>query len=161
MHLWIFFWLFFLVGVIIHLLRDKQPRTKRRVLEVVLLYFFFLIVGIGGLFAFYGHTFMADQIAKGIGWPTGSPFQFEVAVANLAFGVLGILSIRFRGNFWLATGLGYAVFLLGAGVGHIRGEILEKNYASLNIGPMIIVGDFLVPLLLITLLFAYRARTPS
>lgn len=27
---------------------------------------------------------MADEIAKEIGWPTGSPFQFEVSMTNLA-----------------------------------------------------------------------------
>ena len=39
-----------------------------------------------------GHTFAADEVAESIGWPTGNPFQTEVAVANLAIGTLGILS---------------------------------------------------------------------
>src|SRR3954453_7078522 len=37
------------------------------------------------------HTVWADSTAVSIDWPTGNPFQTEVAVANLAIGVPGIL----------------------------------------------------------------------
>ncbi|MBE2899220.1 hypothetical protein DNK57_00005 [Methanothermobacter thermautotrophicus] len=71
-------------------------------------------VGLGSLWAFLGHAFMLDIIATYIGWPTGSPFQLEVAFANLSFGVLGLLSWKFRGEFWMATIIGFSVFYLGA-----------------------------------------------
>ncbi|MCQ8904725.1 MAG: hypothetical protein NQU45_03285 [Methanothermobacter sp.] len=57
---------------------------------------------------------MLDIIATYIEWPTGSPFQLEVAFANLSFGVLGLLSWKFRGEFWMATIIGFSVFYLGA-----------------------------------------------
>ena len=47
------------------------------------------------------HTFFADQTARQIGWATGSPFQFEVAMANLGIGVCGLLCYRFRDGFSL------------------------------------------------------------
>jgi hypothetical protein len=78
-----------------------------------------------GIFAFYGHAFMAEQVAQSIGWQP-SLFQFEVAIANLAFGVLGILCLRIRDQFWLATGIGVSVWLLGDAYGHIR-EMLMKQ----------------------------------
>ncbi len=43
------------------------------------------------------------MVAASIGWPAGSPFQFEVGIANLSFGILGILCLKFMDNFWTAT----------------------------------------------------------
>jgi hypothetical protein len=59
-----------------------------------------VFLGFSSILAFFGHTFAADEIAAYIGWMPGSPFQFEVAVANLAIGVLGISCVWLRGNFW-------------------------------------------------------------
>jgi len=60
-------------------------------------------VGIAGILGFYSHTFNAAATAEFIAWAPGSPFQFEVATANLAFGVLGVLCLWFGGAFWAAT----------------------------------------------------------
>jgi Family of unknown function (DUF6790) len=60
-----------------------------RVVESFLLWFLVIVVGFGSLYAFVGHAFVADDVARSIGWPTGSPFQFEVALHNLAIGVWG------------------------------------------------------------------------
>jgi hypothetical protein len=49
------------------------------------------------------HAFLAAKVALSIGWAPGSPFQSEVALANLAFGLPGVLCIRFKDGFWLTT----------------------------------------------------------
>ncbi len=134
---------------------DKYPRTARRVSELFLFYIIFFCVGIQGLVGFYGHAFRADIVAKNIGWPAGNPFQFEIAVTNLAFGILGILCAKFRGYFWLATGIGSSIFYLGAAFGHIREMIVEHNYAPYNAGVLLYVGDILVPGLIIFLMVLY------
>jgi hypothetical protein len=134
---------------------DKYTRTTRRVAELFLFYILFFCVGFQGLVGFYGHAFRADEVAGKIGWPTGSPFQFEIAVTNLAFGVLGILCAKFRGNFWLATGIGSSIFYLGAAVGHIRDMIVNHNYAPYNTGLLLYVGDILVPGLVIYFMILY------
>jgi hypothetical protein len=82
--------------------RKDQPLNRQRVAECLLSWSLPINVGVGGIFAFMGHTFRAEETAEEIGWPPGNPFQSEIAVANLAFGVLGLLSIRFRGLFWFA-----------------------------------------------------------
>jgi len=64
--------------------------------EILLLSVLTVQVGLGSILAFDGHVFMPDTIARYIGWPTGNPFQ-EVAFANLAFGVHGLLSWKFCG----------------------------------------------------------------
>ena len=121
-----FFVLSLIVGAI-HLFRDKRPRTASHVAEVLLLWLLVINVGIGGVFGFIGHAVFADRAAESIGWPTGNPFQFEVAVANLAVGVLGILCYWFRDQFWLATVIGNVVWQLGDAVGHIRQSSLRTT----------------------------------
>jgi hypothetical protein len=120
---------------------------------IAFLYLFAINVGIGGIMAWYGHTFMADEIARKIGWQPGSPFQFEVAVADLAWGVCGVLCIWLRRGFWVATGIGNSVFLLGCAFGHIRQIVQEGNTATYNAGPVLWIGDIGVPSTLLILLF--------
>jgi hypothetical protein len=150
--------LFFLVlGLIVgavHLFLDKQPRTKPRVAQIFLLWLLVITVGIQGVFAFIGHTVFADATAASIGWPAGNPFQSEVAVANLTVGVLGILCYWMRGNFWVATAIGFAVWWLGDAVVHIRSIVVSANYAPNNAGVTFYL-DILVPVILIALLAYY------
>ena len=73
------------------------------IVESFLLWFLVIIVGIGSLWAFVGHTFVAYDVARSIGWPTGNSFQFEVALHNLAVGVIGVLCFWVRSDFWSAT----------------------------------------------------------
>ncbi len=139
----------------LHLWLGKQPVTRARVIEVLLLYLLVIFAGLGGVLGFLGHTFMAREIALKIGWQP-SPFQFEVALANLAFGVLGILCLWQRQGFWTATGIGYATFLLGCGYGHLRDMIVHHNYAPYNVGLVLWLNDLAVPLAILVLLLLRR-----
>ena len=58
------------------------------VIESFLLWLLVIVVGVGSLYAFMGHTFAADDVARSIGWSPGSPFQFEVALHDLAICLL-------------------------------------------------------------------------
>jgi hypothetical protein len=152
---------FLVLGLVVgavHVYLDKQPRTRVRVAQIFLLWFLVIIVGVTGVFAFIGHTVYADATAQSIGWPTGNPFQSEVAVANLSVGVLGILCYWMRGNFWIATVIGFSVWWLGDAVVHIRSIVVEANYAPDNAGVTFYL-DILVPVLLIALLVCYLYAT--
>lgn len=140
--------------IVISLIRSRKELTPLKVVETILLYLLFINVGLFGLLAFYGHIFLADRIATSIGWPMGNPFQSEVAVANLAFGVLGLFCIRFRDGFWLATGVGYATFLFGAACIHIREILVAGNHAINNAGPILYIGDIMIPVVILLLLLA-------
>lgn len=148
-----------LLAAAVYLLVSKAPRTRTRICEILLLYCLVCGVGLIGLVGFIGHVFFGDQIAAMIGWPAGSPFQFEVGLHDGAWGVLGILCILKRGGFWLATGLGWSLFMLGAAYGHIRDAMLHGNLALYNAGS--ILPDLLVPVLLLVLLAAYRPHWSS
>ena len=105
--------------------------------------------------AFIGHTVFASSTAASIGWPAGNPFQTEVAVANLAVGVLGVLCYWLRDNFWVATVIANSIFQLGAAVVHINQIVVAHNYQPNNAG-IVLYTDILVPLILIALLISQR-----
>ena len=134
----------------IHVYRVRTRSTKRERVTIFLVYFLFLGVGITGLFSFYGHTIMADRIAESIGWPTGSPFQTEVAITNLSFALLGLLSISMRKlkGFLIATAFGKSFFLIGTSILHIYEIITKANYAHNNAGPILYYSLVLAPILL-------------
>jgi hypothetical protein len=135
----------------------RKQWTKHRIAEVLLLYFFAFPVGLGGLVGFLGHTMRAPLVAASIGWPAGNPFQYEVAVANLAFGILGLLCLRFRDSFWTATGIGWSIFLLGAAGVHLNQIRNGQPFAPDNRGA-ILYFDILMPVLVLALLTVRKAR---
>ena len=113
------------------------------------------LVGVPGIVGASGHVFAADQVAESIGWPKGSPFQFEVGMANLSFGVLGIMCSWVTGDFWTATVVGFSVFLWGDAIGHVRQMVQEKNFNPGNAGTVFWM-DILIPAALYVLLFTYK-----
>src|SRR5215212_503211 len=151
----VFFPLLAIAGAAVQLVRSREPRTLGRASEVFLVWFVVVWAGIGGVVAFLSHTLLADQTARAIGWPTGNPFQSEVAVANLVVGVLGILCYWIRGDFWLATVIATSVWLLGDAVVHIYHIVVNQNYHPGNAG-LPFYYDILLPLLLIVLLMIHR-----
>ncbi|MGZ7188690.1 MAG: DUF6790 family protein [Halobacteriota archaeon] len=151
------YWPYGLIGVAIIAAFLNIALFDGRIVESFLLWFLVIVVGFGSLYAFVGHAFVADDVARSIGWPSGSPFQFEVALHNLAIGVLGVLCFWLRSDFWSATVIAFAVFGLGAAYGHIRDMRLHRNYAPGNAGPILYISDILLPLLLVVLLVIYRA----
>ena len=106
-----------------------------------------LSLGLHSLWAFFGHVFVAEPVAKSIGWQT-SPFQYEVGVANLGIGLSAIAAP------FLGAAAGWAVlvmavcFLWGAALGHLRDMVRERNFAINNAGP-IFWWDILTPLTLL------------
>jgi hypothetical protein len=149
-----FAWIILLIGLFlptVHILLVSKDRSPGNVGRIYLSYLLPISVGFGGLLGFAGHTMRADEVAQSIGWPTGNPFQFEVAMTNLAFGVLGLLCIMFRNGFWTATILGYSIFLEGAAYGHIRQILVAGNWSINNAGPILVI-DMFFPIFLLSLL---------
>ncbi|MFC1517466.1 DUF6790 family protein [Candidatus Margulisiibacteriota bacterium] len=131
----------------------KKKYKQKDIVNILLKYLLVINIGLAGIWAFIGHAFFADMVAAKIGWPIGSPFQFEVAMANLAFGTLGILCLWFRKEFWWATAIASGIFLFGDGVGHVRQAIINNNFAPYNTG-VILFSDLLMPILIIFLMIA-------
>jgi hypothetical protein len=91
-------------------------------------------------------------VAARIGWPA-SPFQWEVGLGAVGFGVVGVTASIFDRDYTLAAIIVYSIFMLGAALGHVRSMIRERNFAPGNAG-YIFWYDILAPALLITLYVA-------
>lgn len=106
-----------------------------------------LPIGLTGIYTFITHVFFPEMSAREIGWEV-SPFQFEVGIADLTVGVLGVLAFRGNYSFRLAAAIGAILWYGGDAIGHVRQMIVAHNYAAGNAGPWFWT-DVLVPLLLV------------
>ena len=140
----------FAIAEIIQLVEHGVTGFHRATLLNGLVY----LVGMAGIISVTGHLFKADDVARSIGWPPGSPFQWEVGIADLGWGVVGVLCPVYGRGFWLATIIVASIFLLGAAVGHVKQMVVAKNFAPGNAGA-IFAADVLVPVFLIVLYLTY------
>jgi len=160
-----FYWLFSLipaVGTLLYVtvfiplsawqhivLNDVSRRTDR--IKVFLNYFVVILIGFGGIWNFIGHTVLADTVAAGIGWPTGSPFQIELAFYTLGSGIAALVAIWLRGHMITAIVITKSIFWYGAAYVHIKDVIVSKNFNPLNIGSTL-VGDIVFPTVFLIML---------
>jgi hypothetical protein len=126
--------------------------------EAVLAWILLVNIGLQGLLAGFMHWYgpTSVTIAEKIGWQPGSPFQKEVAAADAAFGVLGILAFFIRDNFLVATVIGSSVMLFLMGIGHVLDLKKNRNFSAYNAGS-VVWFDLLVPVLMCILLFVWKA----
>ncbi|HZD47882.1 MAG TPA: DUF6790 family protein [Silvibacterium sp.] len=147
-----------LVAASIHLALSSSSRSSSAAIAgTFLLYLLFFYVGLEGLLTAYAHVFRPIQTSASIGWST-SPYEYEVGMADLTVGVLGVLCLWLRGNFWLATAIANAVWFLGDAVGHLREIMIHNNHAANNSGIFLVV-EFTVPVLMLILALYHRRAT--
>jgi hypothetical protein len=140
----------FAIAEIVQLVQHGTDGFHRATLVNGLVY----LIGVAGIIGASGHLLKADDVARSIGWPPGSPFQWEVGVADLGWGVLGVMCSSRGRDFWLATIIVSSIFLLGAAVGHVKQMVVAKNFAPGNAGA-VFAADVLVPVFLIVLYLTY------
>ena len=151
------FTLMAVVGASVHLaLSPKRRSSGAAIARTYLLYLFFFYVGLMGVLTAYAHVFRPVETWASIGWST-SPYEYEVGMADLTVGVLGVLCLKFRADFWLATAIGNAVWLLGDAVGHLRQMTLNNNHASNNSG-IFLVTEIIMPIVILSLTLYHRSR---
>jgi len=134
------------VGTLLQVLVLGTPPVS-----TLLAWFLGVQMGLGAVWAFLGHYFKPDEIAGFIGWPAGNPFQREIAFANLALGLCGILSFllqasAMRDGLWFATLVVATTFLGGAFSVHV-GEIKRSGNTNPGNAGMVFYADILIPLL--------------
>jgi hypothetical protein len=133
-------------------LSSHRPRS-----EALLSWLLLLPIGIAGIWAAVYHLLFPKFAAAFIGWQP-SPFQFEVGVADLAYGVTACVAFWRSRPFKAAVTCISSIALLGDAVGHIRQMRIAGNFAPGNAG-LIFYCDILIPLAAITtLILAQRKR---
>jgi hypothetical protein len=155
MMLQVFFAVMALVAASVHLMLSSKRRSGAvSIVRTYLLYLLFIYVGLMGLFTAYYHVFRPVEASASIGWST-SPYEYEVGMADLTVGVLGVLCLVFREGFWLATAIAEAVWLLGDAVGHIKQMVANNNHAEYNSG-IFLIFELAMPVLILGLVFYHR-----
>jgi hypothetical protein len=132
-----------------HMRLDKRVKTGAQRIELVVIYLLAISVGANGIGGAYGHLFLSDLVAEGIGWSAGSPFQLEMGFANLAIGVLGLMAIGRKGDFRMAAIIATTIIGVGATSVHLLDIAAHGNLAPGN--TIQNIGNLLDPVLLISL----------
>ncbi len=136
-------------AIVLGFLDVGQPLGSDK-LSPLLQWMLSLGLGLPSLWAALSHAAFSERVAKSIGWAP-SPFQKEIAGANLGIG-LGALAASALGPeaAWAMTIMA-AGFLWSAAAVHVADMVRRKNFAINNAGP-IFWWDILTPLTLFILL---------
>jgi uncharacterized membrane protein len=155
MMLQVFFAVMALVAASVHLMLSSKRRSGAvSIVRTYLLYLLFIYVGLMGLFTAYYHVFRPVEASASIGWST-SPYEYEVGMADLTVGVLGVLCLVFGEGFRSATAIAEAVWLLGDAVGHMKQMVANNNHAEYNSG-IFLIFELAMPVLILGLVFYHR-----
>ncbi|MGE0299162.1 DUF6790 family protein [Pseudonocardia sp.] len=133
-----------LVVAIVMVLALPRPRDRGRIIEIALRQYLLFCIALAFLCNFVVHTFFGHLAAPLIGWEP-SPFEIEVGMASLGFGLVGSYALRRDAAVRFAAVLGPAAFLWGAGVGHIIQIVQEGNFSPGNAG-FVLYLDILLPI---------------
>jgi len=142
------------VALTLGFLEVRQPFGASG-LEPVLQWMLSLGLGVPSLWAAFSHAMFSDHVAASIGWAP-SPFQKEIAGANLGVGLGAVAASMLGPEAAWAMAFVAAGFLWSAASVHIADMVRRKNFAINNAGP-VFWWDILTPLtLLIALLILHR-----
>jgi len=135
----------------------RRSPSLARWSEATLLWIAFWVLGVNGLVGLLMHLLLGPFIAGQIGWPD-SPFQNEVAYANLTIAILGFSSCWLRRrDYLLAAMVAYGSWIFADGVGHGVSLVATGNWAPSNVGT-ILYTDLFTPILVAVLLWLSRAE---
>ena len=109
--------LFLILPAILGAIYALRQKTRDRV-DVYLIFYIVISIGLQGLIAGIWQICASYRSPPYAGWPY-NPFLFELGMANLAFCVLGFLSLHYKEQWRSATALGYSLFLFLNGLGHL------------------------------------------
>lgn len=147
-----------LVAIAVTIVKLRRNTQRREVMSVAYTLWgevLFYCIGLGFVYVWYFHAFQAKFTAPLIGWKP-SPFEWELAWAELGLAVIALLSLWRGYEMRLAATLAVAIFSFGAAAQHIHLMITAHNYAPGNAGFTLWFGDIALPLFI--LLLAYVSR---
>lgn len=136
----------------------KLRRTRREVMSFSYTLWgevLFYCVGLGFIYIWYMHAFLEQFTAPLIGWQP-SPFEWELAWAELGLAVIALLSLWRGYEMRLAASLVFAIFSFGAAAQHIHEILTQHNYAPGNAGLILWFGDIALPIIVLVLAWAAR-----
>jgi hypothetical protein len=143
----------FIMVIVAVVIAGVRAAMGRPLAEELVKWSLLLPAGANGIFTAGTHIFMGEYCAKQIGWPD-SPFQYEVGIADLAVGVLGVLGFWGTFSFRLAAVINAVILYGGDAIGHVRQMVIDNNFEPGNAGSWFWM-DVLLPLILVVSFFVY------
>ncbi|MFD9789504.1 DUF6790 family protein [Streptomyces sp. NPDC059070] len=141
--------LFMLVPALGAMLSCRRRGPGRSTAEIWQRWWAVGALGIGSLYVTISFLAAPTVMADTIGF-AHSPFQFEIAFANLGLAVLGFRAASAPPRERLTSGLAAAAFLWGAAVGHVYQWFAHGDHSAGNTGG-ILANDVLIPAVMIAL----------
>lgn len=152
--IFIIFWLLgSLIGIITTIL-NPELRTLNLIATNLLFYQLTVTLTLTSFLNFFGQVFYSDKIAEHIGWEKGSGFQKELGYAALGQGIVALLCIWFKGDFWLAAIVACTPLYPGAAIVHFKDMMKNKNFNHGN--SVTLIPDIIIPATLIVLFILAR-----
>lgn len=155
---------FFIIGLvfsIVALIRNRKSLDNKMIVEKFFSYFLLFSFGISLVYNFILHVFFQETLAAFMGWEN-CPFQMELGVASLGYGVIGIIAYKAI-SFRSAVVISNSIFSFGSLGGHIYQMLTRHNFTSGNVG-VILWTSLLLPLigyLLLYLQYCYSENSSS
>ncbi|MEU8895660.1 DUF6790 family protein [Nocardia sp. NPDC048505] len=140
-----------LLAVVGAYLHTRRSPSRHAALELWQRWWAAVALGLGSLWMTLAFLGAPEVMATAIGFAQ-TPFEFEIAFANLALAVMGFraampaTTARER----ITLGLGAGMFLWGALIGHLYQWFAQGDHAPGNTGG-VLVHDLLVPAVMIVL----------
>ncbi|MEV6280633.1 DUF6790 family protein [Nocardia sp. NPDC051832] len=141
--------LWIVIAVVGALIRTRHSPSPAAALETWQRWWAVAALGCGSLWMTIAFLTIPDAMATAIGF-TPSPFQFEIAFANLGLAVMGFRAASAGARERITIGLGAGMFLWGAAVGHVYQWFAHGDHAPGNTGG-VLVCDLLFPAVMIVL----------
>lgn len=126
--------------------------------EQLFLQLLFWVVGIENFIIFISMVWFPETSSNAI-LNAYSVYIFELGVVNLSYAVLGIASLLSSTGFQVATALGYSIWILGDGLGHLR-RILAGLEPDPNLQSMAYT-DIIIPLVIVVILMVVYQNKKS
>ncbi|CAM4442086.1 DUF6790 domain-containing protein [Nocardia ninae] len=137
------------IAVVGALIRTQHSPSRAAALETWQRWWAVAALGCGSLWMTIAFLTVPDAMATAIGF-NQSPFQFEIAFANLGLAVMGFRAASATARERITIGLGAGMFLWGAAIGHLYQWFANGDHAPGNTGG-VLVYDLLLPAVMIIL----------
>ncbi|MFE9575428.1 DUF6790 family protein [Nocardia sp. NPDC006044] len=138
-----------LVAVVGGFVATRHSPSRAAALETWQRWWAVVALGFGSLWMTITFVAVPDVMATAIGFdPT--PFQFEIAFANLGLAVMGFRAVSATARERITIGLGAGMFLWGALIGHVYQWFANGDHQPGNTGG-VLVCDLLLPAVMIIL----------
>lgn len=151
--------IFFAISLIVAfiLILRLKKKTTPKIIEILLICLVISNIAVDGIFAGFFQIVMSKSVAAQIGF-TYSPFEFEVAMANLGIGISALMVIFWRGRYIFGPVIANTIFIYGAAYGHFV-QSARGDTAPYNGGIFLWAGDIIIPTIILILAILYYFTT--